>query len=437
MIDISGNPETHAFGQKVGAPGQSAPENTSPLSPFGSVLDGLMEDHLASRSAPHMAGRLPLSASISGAEALANDIVSVLDAQTLDHSEQQSIRPSPVGSVLPDAWQPEVDPALAEMDTASEQLEGMPHLADMIETDGVQTGLADAGAVAMQETASGPQRAKPARSAALDDASDPQSTVATPADPLKPHARPALSAHEATDGEKTALIGTISKKPVLSVHPAVVKPQSTQTQPSASVATQMFGPAPSAAQVDPPQGVQHAAQLTGHTPGSIQAGIDNLQTNALGIAAPTTPQQGTAGAGQIVQNPKSAIPMHGPNWVTPMISGPVVSLLDAAGGRMVIDIAPEELGRLTISLTVQGDTAIVRFQTDTAEAARILADAERHLSSELARFGMTLAGHDATADRKQSGGRAAHPSDQPGLSDDLSGPSANPAVATALVNIIA
>lgn len=420
MIDISGTPESRVLGQKLGAPSQSAPENTSMPLPFGSVLDGLMQDHPSPRSGTHMAGRLPVSASISTPEALPDGIVSVLDTLNFEYGEQQSRNPSPDGSGLTEAWKPEIDPSLSEMDAASEQLEGMPESADLIDEEGLQKRLGDGDLVAVQATATSPQLAKSAISATQDEASIQQSTEATPSEPLKLDAIPSLSMHDAADGEDTDLIETTPKKPVLLAQPVAIKPQL----------------ASSAAQVDP-QVAQHAMKLTGNISVSLLAGTDSLQTNALGIAAPTTPQQGIAGPGQIVQSTSPAIPMHGPNWISPMVSGPVVSLLDAAGGRMVIDIAPEELGRLTISLTVQGDTAIVRFQTDTPEAARILADAERQLSSELARFGMTLAGHDATPDRNQSGGRAAHHSGQPGMSDDLPGLSTNPAVAASLVNIIA
>lgn len=74
------------------------------------------------------------------------------------------------------------------------------------------------------------------------------------------------------------------------------------------------------------------------------------------------------------------------------------------GGTMVIDLAPEELGRLRITLTLEGDRAMIQFQTETPEAARLLSQHERALSTELARSGMNLAGHDA-----QSGGAWAAP----------------------------
>jgi flagellar hook-length control protein FliK len=81
---------------------------------------------------------------------------------------------------------------------------------------------------------------------------------------------------------------------------------------------------------------------------------------------------------------------------------------------MVLDITPEDLGRMTISLSVQGDSATVRILTETPEAARLLLEAERQLANELARFGMSLAGHEASADRHGGGpqgwaGRGAGP----------------------------
>ena len=67
---------------------------------------------------------------------------------------------------------------------------------------------------------------------------------------------------------------------------------------------------------------------------------------------------------------------------------------------MVLDLAPDDLGRMTVTVQVQGDAISVRFQTETPEAARLLAEGERQLAAELARLGMTLAGHDASADRR-------------------------------------
>ncbi len=163
-----------------------------------------------------------------------------------------------------------------------------------------------------------------------------------------------------------------------------------------------------------------------------------MQAATPGASAPVAaaPQPGTVPAGPVMSG-QAPVAMQAPNWPAALVSGPVVSLLDAAGGRMVLDIAPEELGRLTITLSVQGDTASVRFLAETPEAARLLADAERQLASELARFGMSLAGHETTTDRQQAGtgGGAAGLPDGDG--DDMPDLAEVPEPGSRLVNLIA
>jgi hypothetical protein len=134
-----------------------------------------------------------------------------------------------------------------------------------------------------------------------------------------------------------------------------------------------------------------------------------LGDGASGSAAPLAAAATSANAAppQILPSaPLATVPMHQPDWPEGLVSGPISALLDAAGGDMVLDITPEDLGRMTISLSVQGDMATVRILTETPEAARLLLEAERQLANELARFGMSLAGHEASADRHGPGPQA-------------------------------
>jgi flagellar hook-length control protein FliK len=75
-----------------------------------------------------------------------------------------------------------------------------------------------------------------------------------------------------------------------------------------------------------------------------------------------------------------------------------VNALTPDGGTLTLELTPEDLGRLRVTLTIEGDTASVRFQTETPEAARLLSDAERQLSADFARSGVTLTGHEARSD---------------------------------------
>lgn len=127
-----------------------------------------------------------------------------------------------------------------------------------------------------------------------------------------------------------------------------------------------------------------------------------VPTGVEGGAAPLVAAPAPAG-GPAVSVPATtlAAPLNilHPDWPSAAVSASVGTLLPD-GGSMTIDLAPDDLGQLRITIAVEGDSASVRFQTDTPEAARALAEAERQLSAELARHGLTLAAHDAAADRR-------------------------------------
>jgi flagellar hook-length control protein FliK len=80
-----------------------------------------------------------------------------------------------------------------------------------------------------------------------------------------------------------------------------------------------------------------------------------------------------------------------------------LNALTPDGGTLILEMSPEDLGRLRVTLTIEGDTASVRFQTETPEAARLLSDAEKQLSAEFARSGVTLTGHEARSDTSAGG----------------------------------
>lgn len=233
-------------------------------------------------------------------------------------------------------------------------------------------------------------------------------------DPQPPRAVQHLPLHDAADARSDAMPG--QSDPALRRPQAVLAPAG-PTAPSLT---------PIAA-TDTPDLAQTERAIPAPAPATPLAAAA-AQTPTAQPALPPVP---------ISTAPVSPVPMQTPNWPVACVAGPVVSLLDAAGGTMVLEITPEDLGRLTISVTVQGETALVRFQTETPEAARLLLEAERQLASELARHGMTLAGHDATAERKpaQNQGGA-----QQGRSKSSEAPSdlrSMPMPQAGLINLIA
>ena len=107
------------------------------------------------------------------------------------------------------------------------------------------------------------------------------------------------------------------------------------------------------------------------------------------------------------------------DWPQTVVSA-TLSTLTPDGGTMILELAPEELGALTITLTLEGDTATVSIQTETQDAARALNEAERELVQDFARHGVTLSAHDA-----QTGRRSDPRPDPPGSSGHATEDDAN------------
>jgi flagellar hook-length control protein FliK len=154
-----------------------------------------------------------------------------------------------------------------------------------------------------------------------------------------------------------------------------------------------------------------------------------LAMSSAGLAAAPAPSSVAASAGPLA--------LVSPDWPADAVAA-TVSALGPEGGSITIELTPEDLGRLVITVTLEGDSASVRFQTETAEAARHLADAERTLVSELARNGLTLAGHEASAERRAP----QQPHGQPGRGAAKDAPAEPTAAHSArplqgLVNLIA
>lgn len=72
--------------------------------------------------------------------------------------------------------------------------------------------------------------------------------------------------------------------------------------------------------------------------------------------------------------------------------------LTPEGGTMEIELTPGALGRLRISVTIDGDAARVTILTETPEAAMVLTEAEPQLASEFSRAGVTLEASENRAD---------------------------------------
>ncbi|MGP9805030.1 flagellar hook-length control protein FliK [Paracoccus sp. NSM] len=227
---------------------------------------------------------------------------------------------------------------------------------------------------AMEPTEAAP--AKPAPVAAMA-AAPASNTAATPAAPLQ------TAPTQAASLRPTARAGAVSGAVAETVAGGAAAPA---PQPAAT-------PAPlAAAQVAP----------AGPEPALTPAPAEAPPLAALPEGASVAGSGGSSPApAALALNPAARLDRA--EWPEAMAMTLTESLPE--GGTMVIELAPEELGRLRIVLTLEGDRASVQFQTETDAAARLLSQQERALAVELARNGMSLAGHDAQTGGGWSGPR--------------------------------
>ena len=92
---------------------------------------------------------------------------------------------------------------------------------------------------------------------------------------------------------------------------------------------------------------------------------------------------------------------------------------------------------MTVSVSVQGDSASVLFAAENPEAARLLSEAQRQLATDLERLGMTLAGHDTAPERRAPQEQGGQPDGHSPSGLGPTDPVLAPAPATRLVNLIA
>ena len=114
--------------------------------------------------------------------------------------------------------------------------------------------------------------------------------------------------------------------------------------------------------------------------------------------APQVTAAATAPMGQPVATDR-------PGWEG-AIAERIAAELSGDGQQIDLELAPEHLGRLKITLEVTDGQAQVRFVTETPDAARLIQQGEARLSESLARNGLSLGGHDAASRDAQGGDRS-------------------------------
>ncbi|WP_164609291.1 flagellar hook-length control protein FliK [Pseudotabrizicola algicola] len=200
--------------------------------------------------------------------------------------------------------------------------------------------------------------------------------------------------------------------------PATSEPARTPVAPDAArqaitpnALSPAAGKSPASLRVDPRVHHPAAGELPA-PPAAPEAAPSAAQSS--GAPAPfADPLARAAGANPPAQAP---VQMMRSDWPQAVVSATLSQLSDL-GGTMVLELAPDDLGAMRITLTIEGQAASVRIQTETPEAARLLNEAERQLAQDFERQGVTLASHDAQTGRRNDpavrppAGRSAAPHD--------------------------
>jgi flagellar hook-length control protein FliK len=94
--------------------------------------------------------------------------------------------------------------------------------------------------------------------------------------------------------------------------------------------------------------------------------------------------------------------MRDSTWTSQLVD--TISVHDFGDGQTLdIQLTPETLGRLKITMEMRDGQAMVSVVTDNPEAARLFNDNQSRLADVMAKAGLTLASHDAGTGA-QSGG---------------------------------
>lgn len=245
-------------------------------------------------------------------------------------------------------------------------------------------------------------------------------------DSVAPQAASAPTTSEAIKSQQDM---TIDDAPANKAQPAAQLPASDQG--AADSATEKK---PLAQAAVPESGIEPRSATAGQT-SAMTLPTQPLGENSLAQSATATATTTASGS----TGPMPQLQMTRPDWPATAVAATVTSL-SADGGTMIMELSPEALGPLRITLTLEGDTATVRFQTETPEAARLLNEAERQLSTEFNRHGLTLGKHDAATsgqsqDQGQQSGQNAgkdHTADEPDIQLNTRLP-----VAGGVINLIA
>jgi flagellar hook-length control protein FliK len=237
----------------------------------------------------------------------------------------------------------------------------------------------------------------------------------------------------APDGEGAAALGQAvsaapaggAMQPMMQAQVRPATPASVLAAEAGDGATEAAGEVPEVASATGSVAAAEAAQrreMAGLTPtlaqaaeramavpgaeAAVEAAVEAVASAPAGGAAPSqTLPQGAAppamAGGMPSFGPAGPILTDRPGWET-ALADRISAELSGDGQQIDLELAPDHLGRLKIRLDMSDGQALVRFVTETPEAARLIQQNEHRLSEAMTRAGLSLGGQE-TASRDPQG----------------------------------
>lgn len=158
-------------------------------------------------------------------------------------------------------------------------------------------------------------------------------------------------------------------------------PETTALRPKANPATADIPTEARSAKPEPDTATPSAPVDPEPAPSRLSPDVAaQLQTAAPSQPAPTA-------------NP---VALNRPGWEG-TVTDRILAELSEDGSRIDLDLTPEHLGKLRISLEMVDGRAQIRFITETPEAARLIQQSEHRLSESLSRAGLSLGAQDSSS----------------------------------------
>ena len=150
---------------------------------------------------------------------------------------------------------------------------------------------------------------------------------------------------------------------------------------------------------------------------TVQAQAPASQNAAPAAAPVLAAQPPEGGQTSSVSGTPNTLPMRENVWPNQLAE--TISVHDFGDGQTLdIQLTPEALGKLRITMEMRDGQAMVSVVTDNPEAARLFNDNQARLADVMSKAGLTLASHDANTGGQTGGSNGENPSAQNGRGTD-------------------